>query len=113
MLQYFDMGNVLAQVYNGGGVQAGIGATSGITGVASISPYALITKILVVVLNYAALAAFIMVVIAGFYLVLSNGNDDNKEKAKKIITYTLIGLTVLLFSRVIVHIFTKILPSYT
>lgn len=105
------MGNLLAQVYNGGGIQAGIGATSGITGVATADPRSVIIKIITVVLNYAALAAFVMVVIAGFYLVLSNGNEENKDKAKKIITYTLIGLVVLLFSRVIVHIFTIILPS--
>lgn len=105
------MGNLFAQVYNGGGISAGIDATAGITGVATANPRDVIIKIITVVLNYAALAAFIMIVIAGFYLVLNNGNDENKDKAKKIITYTLIGLIVLLFSRVIVEIFTKILPS--
>jgi VIT1/CCC1 family predicted Fe2+/Mn2+ transporter len=105
------MGNLLAQVYNGGGIPAGVDATSGITGVSSADPRSVIVNIIATVLNYAALAAFVMVVIAGFYLVLSNGNEENKDKAKKIITYTLIGLVVLLFSRVIVHIFTIILPS--
>lgn len=102
---------LLAQVYNGGGIPAGINATAGITGVSSADPRSVIVNILMIVLNYASLAAFVMIVLAGFYLVLNNGNDDNKEKAKKIIYYTLIGLVVLLFSRTIVLIFTEWLPS--
>jgi hypothetical protein len=54
------------------------------------------------VLNFLGLIATITVIIAGFYLVLSLGNDDNKDRAKKIIMYTLIGLAVILLSRVIV-----------
>lgn len=105
------MVSLLAQVYNGGGIPAGVNATAGITGISSANPRQAIINIIAVVLNYAALAAFIMVVLAGFYLVLNNGNDENKDKAKKIITYTLIGLVVLLFSRAIVQIFTVWLPS--
>lgn len=106
-----SLSTFIAQVYNGGGIPAGIGATAGITGVSSADPRSVIVNIIIIVLNYASLAAFIMVVLAGFYLVLNNGNDENKEKAKKIIFYTLIGLVVLLFSRTIVLIFTRWLPS--
>lgn len=106
------MKHLIAQIYNGGGIPAGVNATSGITGVSSADPYSLIANIIALVLSYAALAAFTMIVIAGFYLLLSNGNDDGKEKAKSIIKYTLIGLVVLLFSRIIVHLVTKLLPSY-
>jgi hypothetical protein len=105
------MHSLLAQIYNGGGIPDGVNATAGITGVSSGDPRSVVVSILATVLNFAALAAFVMVVIAGFYLVLSNGDDERKEKAKKTIFYTLIGLVVLLFSRIIVEIFTEWLPS--
>jgi hypothetical protein len=105
------MNSLQAQVYNGGGIPDGVNAAAGITGVASGDPRSVVINIVATALNFAALAAFVMVIIAGFYLVLSNGNDDNKEKAKKTIYYTLIGLVVLLFSRAIVTIFTEWLPS--
>lgn len=60
--------------------------------------------------SYLALLAVITVVVAGFYLVLSFGNDDNKEKAKKIIYFTLAGLLVVFFARVIV-VFVLTLPA--
>jgi len=100
-----------AQVFNGGGVDAGLGAASGVVGVSSDDPRQVIIGVLEAVLNFAALFAVIMVITAGFYLVLSLGNDDKKEKAKKIIYYTLIGLVVILFSRVIVSFVTVWLPS--
>lgn len=61
------------------------------------------------VLNFLALIAVVMVIIAGFYLVLSLGNDEQKDKAKKIILYTLIGLVIILFSRVIVELVIAVL----
>lgn len=100
------MSKLLAQVYNGSGLEGGIQAAAGVTGVSSADPRDVIIKIITTVLDFAALLAFVMVVVAGFYLVLSLGNDDGKEKAKKIIYYTLIGLIVLLFSRVIVALIT-------
>jgi len=100
-----------AQIFNGGGVAAGIGAASGVTGLASGNPRNVIVNVLAAILSFAALLALVMVIIAGFYLVLSMGNDEKKEKAKKIIYYTLIGLVVLLFSRIIVSLVTVWLPS--
>lgn len=103
--------SLIAQVYNGGGISDGIGQASGVTGVASADPRDVVVNIIATVLNYLALAAFVMVVIAGIYLIVSLGNDDNKEKAKKIIYYTIIGLIVVLFSRIIVSLVTEWLPS--
>lgn len=95
-----------AQVFNGGGIDAGLEPASQVTGVLDESPRAVVLRILAAILNYLALIAVIMVIIAGFYLVLSMGNDEQKDKAKKIILYTLIGLVVILFSRVIVALVT-------
>lgn len=98
--------NVAAQVFNGGGVDAGLSEAEGVTGIADGDPRTVIIRILTTVLDFLALFAMIMIIIAGFYLVFSFGDDDNKEKAKKIIYYTLIGLVVILFSRVIVSLVT-------
>lgn len=95
-----------AQIFNGGGLQAGLAQAAGIIGITSGDPREVIIRIIGTVLSFAALIAVIMIIIAGFYLVLSLGNDDNKDKAKKIIYYTLIGLLVLLFARIIVSIIT-------
>lgn len=95
-----------AQVFNGGGVDAGLNEAEGVTGIADGDPRTVVIRILATVLDFLALFAMIMVIIAGFYLVFSFGDDDNKEKAKKIIYYTLIGLVVILFSRVIVSLVT-------
>lgn len=58
---------------------------------------------LITITNYLALAAVITVVVAGIILILSFGNEERKDQAKRIIFYTLAGLFIVLFSRVIVR----------
>ena len=65
-----------------------------------------ISNVLTTVLNFLALIAVVVVVIAGIRLILSQGEEEAKEKAKKTIFYALIGLVVVLFSRVIVGLVT-------
>lgn len=100
-----------AQVFNGGGIQDGLEATEGITGVSTEDPRTAIINIIAAILNFVALLAVIMIIIAGLYLVLSMGEEERKEKAKKIILYTLIGLVVILFSRIIVSLITVYLAD--
>jgi hypothetical protein len=100
-----------AQVFNGGGISAGVDAASGVTGVDTDEPRNAVIAVIEAALNYLALIAVAMIIIAGFYLVLSIGNDDGKEKAKKIIYYTVIGLVVILLSRIIVSLVTEWLPD--
>lgn len=101
-----------AQVFQGSGLNGGVGHAGGISGLAGSMPIrAVITRVLNSVLNFLALIAVIVVIIAGFYLILSLGEDDQKEKAKKTIYYVLIGLAVILFARVIVGLVTVFLAS--
>ncbi len=69
----------------------------------------LILSVLVFILNYVTLFAMVTVVVAGLYLIFSNGDEGNKDKAKKIVIYTVIGLVVILLSRVIVMFFNSII----
>lgn len=70
-----------------------------------------ILNALVFVLNFLALAAVIFIVIAGIRLIVSQGSDEQKDKAKKTIIAVIVGLLVVLFARVIVGFFTQTVPD--
>lgn len=70
-----------------------------------------VADILNAVLNMLALVAVVVVVIAGVRLIVSQGDEDAKEKSKKTIFYALIGLVIILFARVIVGLVTSYLSS--
>jgi type IV secretory pathway VirB2 component (pilin) len=103
---------VEAQVYNGGGPLQGANATNGLVGIPhSANPRSVIITILQTVLSFMSLIAVATVIIAGIYLVVGLGSDDSKDKAKKIIQYTLIGLIIILLSQVIVNLVTSFLAN--
>jgi hypothetical protein len=100
-----------AQVFDGPGILGGLDAISGVAGLPSGDVRTTIINILRLVLSFLALAAVITIIIAGIILILSLGNEESKERAKRIIFYTLIGLIIVLFARVIVGIVTVYLAS--
>lgn len=100
----------IAQVYNGGGINAGVAAAGGL-GLATGNPFYILLNVIRIVLNLMGIIAMAAIIIAGIYMIISLGNDDQIEKAKKIIKYTLIGLIVILFARVIVGLVTHFLYS--
>lgn len=85
---------------------AGIPGTSGPEGVRDT-----ITNILAAILNFLALIAVVVIVIAGIRLIVSQGEDEQKDKAKKTIFYALGGLVIVLFARVIVSLVTVYLAN--
>ncbi len=54
------------------------------------------------ILTFMALVAVVIIVIAGIRLVVSQGEEAEKDKAKKAILYTIIGLIVILLAQAIV-----------
>jgi hypothetical protein len=66
----------------------------------------IIVDIIAAVLNFLALIAVIVIIIAGIRLIVSQGEDEQKDKAKKTILYAIIGLVVVLFARIIVSLVT-------
>jgi hypothetical protein len=70
-----------------------------------------ITTIITAILNFLALVAVVIVVIAGIRLIVSQGEEDAKEKAKKTILYALVGLVIVLFARIIVELITEYLAG--
>ena len=100
-----------AQVFDGPGIAGGLAAAGGINGLPTGDVRSTIIRILRSVLSFLALAAVITIIIAGIMLIVSLGNEEYKERAKRIIFYTLIGLIIVLFARVIVGIVTVFLAS--
>ncbi|MBT3293474.1 hypothetical protein HN512_02360 [Candidatus Peregrinibacteria bacterium] len=94
------------QIYQGGGIQEGATLAGDIVG--SNDLRTTVINIIKEVLSYMALIAVVVIVIAGIRLVVSQGEDEPKEKAKKTIMYTVIGLIIILFARVLVQIFVDI-----
>lgn len=103
--------SAVAQVFDGPGIAGGLGAAGGVAGLPSGDVRTTIINILRQVLSFLALAAVITIIIAGIIMIVSLGNEESKERAKRIIFYTLIGLIIILFARVIVGLVTVYLAS--
>lgn len=99
-----------AQVFNGSGLEGGVNTAAGIEGPAKATLREVILSMFYKALSFLALAGIVMVVVAGFYLVLSNGRDEAKDKAKKIILFVVIGLLVVFIARSLVGFFLYGLP---
>lgn len=61
-----------------------------------------IGKILAFILDLLGIIAVVFIIIAGIRLIVSQGEEEQKEKAKKTILYVIIGLIVILLARVLV-----------
>jgi hypothetical protein len=99
----------IAQIYGGPGIVGGISQARSILGISSGDLRLTILDLLRLVLSYMGLVAVIVIVIAGIMLVVSGGEESTKDKAKKIIFYTIIGLIIILFASAIVWLITSII----
>lgn len=61
-----------------------------------------IADVMKTVLDFIALIAVVMIVVAGIRYIISQGEDSEKDKAKKMIIYVVIGLLIILVARAIV-----------
>lgn len=52
-------------------------------------------------LNFVALIVLVLIVISGFRLLLSQGDETARDSAKKTIIYLIIGLIVIVFAKAI------------
>lgn len=62
----------------------------------------IIIRIIEKILDYVLLVAMIYVIVAGIRLIISGGEEGEKDKAKKTIIYVIIGIIIVLLARVIV-----------
>lgn len=70
-----------------------------------------VINVLQYVLTFLALIAVVVIVIAGIRMIVSQGSEEERDKAKKTILYAVIGLLIVLFARVIVGFFTTTLAD--
>lgn len=102
---YFLLSRAQAQIFNGPGLAGGVAEAGLISGPVQAPLRTVILSILHKALSFLALAGVIMIVVAGYTLVMSGGSDSAKDRAKKIIIYVAIGLVVILFARMGVGFF--------
>lgn len=91
-------------LFSGSTVQKGLEAAKSIGGISGTSVGGVIDTILAVIIPLVTTIAVFTVVIAGMYMILSNGEEAQKDKAKKIIQYTLIGIGIVILSPHIVEL---------
>jgi type IV secretory pathway VirB2 component (pilin) len=63
------------------------------------------------VLNFMALVAVVVIVIAGIRLVIAGADEQQRDKAKKMIMYAIIGLVVIILASAIVSFIADTLAS--
>jgi hypothetical protein len=98
---------VQAATWDGPGLVGGVQPAASINGpIQNTSIRQVVVDLLRKVLNFLALAATVVIIIAGIWLIVGQGSDDSKTKAKNIVLYTIIGLLIVFFARAIVGFFT-------
>ncbi|OIO53263.1 hypothetical protein AUJ46_05300 [Candidatus Peregrinibacteria bacterium CG1_02_54_53] len=54
------------------------------------------------ILDFVSLVAVVVIIIAGIWLIVGLGEESSKDRAKKIVIYTIAGLILILIARAIV-----------
>lgn len=74
----------------------------------NLSEAALASNLIKLILQFSMAITMIGLVIAGIYLMISRGNDDQVGKAKSIITYLVVGMLIISAAYAIVSGISKI-----
>ncbi len=96
---------VSAQIFDGPGLQAGVDTAAQINGPLKTPIRDIVLSFLYKALWFLGLIGVVTVIIAGFFLILSGGEDTGKDRAKKMILYLVIGLLVIFVAQAIVGFF--------
>lgn len=94
---------VLLPVLAGAVVTGGLTSPTRPTGVPGGTLLDTITFIVNIILYIVGAIALLMLVYGGFMYIISGGNEDTIEKAKKILTYAIVGVVVVIISYVVVN----------
>ena len=68
----------------------------------SKSPGEIVSQVIEVLLEFAGIVAVIFIIYGGYVLMTSGGNEEGATKGKKILTYSLLGLVVIMLAYTIV-----------
>lgn len=100
-----------AAVFDGPGVVGGLSAAAGISGLSHRPIREVAIRIIIIVLNFLALVAVIVIVAAGLWMILGFGEETSREKAQRMIIYTLVGLVIVFLARLMVGFILSILAT--
>ena len=92
----------MAAVYGGTTIKDGLLKMSGLGLASTLSITDLIITIITFILNIVLILAVLAIIVAGVYLIVSNGDEGQKDKAKNIVLYAIAGIVLILLARVIV-----------
>jgi succinate dehydrogenase/fumarate reductase cytochrome b subunit len=70
-----------------------------------------IVKVVETVLDFILLIAVVYVIVAGIRLIVSGGDEGQKDSAKKTIIYVIVGIIIILLARVIVSFVAGVLDA--
>jgi hypothetical protein len=97
-------------IFNAGGLAEGLVIALRITGpIQGMTLQEIVVEMLIRILNLVSLAATVMIIVAGIVLIVSGGSEGMRDRAKRIVVYTVIGLCLVLFARVVVGFLTTFL----
>lgn len=92
--------NVSDPIYDGDGLGSAIDSSNPTT--TNESLFTLILRFIDAILSFVGLIALIAIIIAGIYLIVGGVSEDNRKKARDIILYTIIGLIIIIFAKVLI-----------
>jgi hypothetical protein len=83
--------------------------TGGLNGSQSLSD--LITRVIDILLTFAAVIAIVFVIIGGYQYLASGGNEESAEKGKKTLINAIIGVVVIVLAYAIINVIVNLVGS--
>jgi uncharacterized membrane protein len=78
-----------------------LGTTPTVSGASNLN--AGVVSVVNAVLNFVAVIVLVLIVIAGFRIMLSQGDEGARDGAKKTIIYLIIGLIIIVFAKALTN----------
>lgn len=94
--------------WNGGGVPGGVNDALDLETGGNNDFRAKVISIMNQAIALLGILAVLVLVIGGLILVTGQGSDDSREKVRKIVLYTVIGLILVLFAKALVDLYTSV-----
>lgn len=97
--------------WTGGGVPGGVSRANNLDTGGGGNLRQRIIDILNAAIGLLGVLCVVTLVIGGLILVTGQGSDESREKVRKIVLYTIVGLILVLFAKAVVDLYTSIVLS--
>jgi len=89
--------------YSGGGLEEGVEQAEGFQTGGSGNVYITVQNLIYTALAFLAIALLIVIIVAGITLLTGGHSDEQREKAKNMILWGIVGVILVLFATAIVR----------